>query len=304
MTTRATTSSELRGSMTAMVTPFSCGEVDFARVEALVERQIEAGTDWIVVSGTTGESSTMSAAENQRLLRAVIETAAGRCHVMAGTGSNCTEETMKTTKKAADLGAEAVLVVTPYYNCPTQAGLFRHYFEVAKASTLPLVLYNVPFRTGVNLENDTIVRLADACPTIVAVKDASGKPENATELRSRCGITILSGDDKLTWPFMSRGAVGVISVLGNLCPELMKSLVTAALDGDTAKATAIHAKVESLAEALGTFGPNPIPIKTAMAVAGLLEDEFRLPLCPLDATARTEIESVLHQHNVLEPVSL
>ena len=295
---------ELRGSMTAMVTPFTHGEIDWERIGPLVDRQIEGGTDWLVVSGTTGETPTMTHEEDRELLKAVLDHVSGRCHVMAGTGSNCTREAVASTKAAAAIGAEAALVVTPYYNRPTQEGLFRHYVEVAKAADLPIVIYNVPVRTGVSIENETILRLHDARPNIVAVKDAGGKPENATELRTRSDIVVLSGDDSLTWPFMSRGAVGVISVISNLCPDLMKSLVTAALSGDTAAATKAHAKVKDLADALARFGPNPIPIKTAMAIAGLLDDEFRLPLCPLATAARDEIEGILRRHGVLDAVAL
>lgn len=303
MNARRTDGRELRGSMTALVTPFSHGDIDWPRIGPLVDRQIDGGTDWIVVSGTTGESPTLTHTENQRLLEAVLDHAAGRCGVMAGTGSNCTTEAVAATEAAASFGADAALVVAPYYNRPTQDGLFRHYAEIAQATDLPIVLYNVPFRTGVNIENETILRLHDACPNVVAVKDASGKPENATELRGRSEIIVLSGDDSLTWPFLSRGATGVISVISNLWPELMKSLVDAALAGDTASATRFHGRVKVLAEGLGRLGPNPIPIKTAMAFAGLVEEEFRLPLCPLDATARQEIEGILHRSWALEPVA-
>jgi 4-hydroxy-tetrahydrodipicolinate synthase len=201
-------------------------------------------------------------------------------------------------------------VVAPYYNRPTPEGLFRHYAKVAESVELPIVLYNVPIRTGVNIVNDVVVRLCESFPNIVAIKDATGNIDNATELRSRCDIAVLSGDDSLTWPFLAVGAVGVISVIANLSPSLMKSLLKAAL-GDpgcgagfkpvsqaNSSALQIHRKVYDLAVGIGRYGPNPIPIKTAMAIAGLVKEEFRLPLCPLDEQARAGVERVLRRHEI------
>jgi len=294
----------LRGSMTALVTPFCDGEVDWPRLEALVDRQIEAGTDWLVVCGTTGESPTLTVEEHERMVDAVVARSAGRCQVMAGTGTNDTSTTIRLTRTTASRGAEAVLVVTPYYNRPTQEGLYRHFAAVAESVKLPIVLYNVPLRTGVDLLNDTVVRLRDAFPHIVAIKDATGSVDRATDLMTRCDIAVLSGDDALTWPLLALGAVGVISVIANLVPSLMKSLVTAALEGDASSAQRVHRKVYDLATGLGRFGPNPVPIKTAMAVVGWIKEEFRLPLCPLDGEARADLERVLRRHEILTQTAI
>lgn len=290
----------LRGTMTALITPFRNGEVDWPRVEVLVDRQIEGGTDWLVPLGTTGEAPTLTEEEKENILKRVIVAAKGRCPVMAGTGSNSTAATIEHTKRAASMGVNAALIVAPYYNRPTQEGLYRHFAAVADAVDLPIVLYNVPARTGVTISNDTIVRLREGFANIVALKDATGNVEAMTDLSVRCDIAVLSGDDSLTWPMMALGAIGVISVIGNLHPGLMKSLVTAALEGNVSAAMQHHLKVYDLATKIGRYGPNPLPIKTAMAVAGLIEEEFRLPLCPLDADARDGIARVLHRFNVLE----
>ncbi len=291
--------STLHGSMTAMVTPFSGGEPDWARVAILVETQIAAGTDWLVPCGTTGESPTLSDAEKLRLIETVLAAAKGRVPVMAGTGTNDTASTIRQTVSAARAGTDAALVVTPYYNRPTQEGLFRHFAAVAEAVDLPIVLYNVPARTGVSLSNDTIVRLRATASNVVAVKDATGNVEGVTDLLSRCDIAVLCGDDALTWPMMAVGAVGVISVISNLVPEWMKALVSAALRGDAASALPYHRRVHDLASSLSRFGPNPIPIKTALAVAGVIEEEFRLPLCPVDGEARAAMERILRRHELL-----
>jgi 4-hydroxy-tetrahydrodipicolinate synthase len=297
--TRQDSWTNLRGSMTALITPFRGGEVDWPRLEALVDRQVEGGTDWLVPLGTTGETPTLTEKEREKVLESVIARAAGRCPVMPGTGSNSTAVTIEHTKRAAAMGVDAALVVAPYYNRPTQEGLYRHFAAVAEAVDLPIVLYNVPARTGVTISNDAIVRLREGFANVVAIKDATGNVEAMTDLAVRCDIAVLSGDDSLTWPFMALGAVGVVSVIGNLHPVLMKSLVTAALEGDMAAAVEDHRKVYDLATGIGRYGPNPLPIKTAMAVAGLIEEEFRLPLCPLDGDAREGIARVLCRHEVL-----
>ena len=302
MSTRITSRRELRGSMTALVTSFRDGVVDWPRLDALVDRQIEGGTDWLVPCGTTGESPTLTDEEHRRIIEAVIARAEGRCGVMAGTGSNRTDETLRRTKHAAVAGADAALVVAPYYVRPSQEGLFRHYATIAESVDLPIVLYNVPKRTGVTISNDTVVLLRKAFPNVVALKHATGSVDGVTELLGRCDISVLSGDDSLTWPLMALGAVGAISVIGNLVPGLLKSLVSSALTGDCPAALSCHGQVHDLAEGIGRFGPNPVPIKAAMALAGLIEEEFRLPLCPVDAEARDSIAEVLRRHGLLEPV--
>ena len=290
----------VRGSMTAMVTPFRDGDVDYACFERLVDRQIEGGTDWLVPLGTTGESPTLSDTDRDKILETVLTRSAGRCGVMAGTGSNNTADTVERTKRAQAAGANAALVVVPCYNRPTPEGLYRHFATIADAVELPIVLYNVPARTGVDMGNDVVVRLREAHANIVAIKDASGDVDRVTDLSARCDIVVLSGDDSLTWPLMALGAAGVVSVLSNLTPSLMKSLVTAAEAGEVTSVLPLHRKVYDLAVGLGRFGPNPIPIKTAMAVSGLVREEFRLPLCSVDKSARSGIESVLRRHELLE----
>jgi 4-hydroxy-tetrahydrodipicolinate synthase len=300
MTKIPTTKGTIRGLMTALVTPFRDGEVDFASMEKLVDRQIDAGVDWLVPCGTTGESPTLAEEEHERILETVIARAAGRRPVMAGTGTNNTATTIRCTRRAAELGASAALIVTPYYNRPTQEGLFRHYAAVAESAELPIVLYNVLVRTGVHLTNDTVVRLRGKFPHIVALKDASGTMDNVTDLLARCDIAILCGDDALTLPMMSLGAVGVISVLSNLVPALMKSLVDSAATANIAAARTYHRKVFDLAMGLARLGPNPVPIKTAMAARGMIREEFRLPLCPLDSESRTGVERLLRRHEITE----
>ncbi len=290
---------KMQGSMTALVTPFRDGAVDFETLSKLVDRQIEGGTGWLVPCGTTGESPTLSYEEHDQIIAAVIERCKGRCPVMAGAGSNSTAEAVRLTRHAAEAGADAVLSVVPYYNRPPQEGLFRHFSAVAEAVELPVVLYNVPFRTGCALENKTVIRLRREFPNIVAIKHATGTVDGVDELLSECDIIVLSGDDSITWPLMALGASGVISVIANLTPGLMKDLTQAALCGDGDKVLALHRTVGRLCDAIGKFGPNPIPIKTAMALAGLMSEEFRLPLCPVDAAGREAIERILRRFDLL-----
>ncbi len=293
----------LRGFMTAMITPFSRGEIDWAALESLIDRQVQASTDWLVPCGTTGETPTLSSIERTKIIETTVERAQDRCSVMAGTGTSSTSTTIQRTKEAARLGVDAALVVTPCYNRPTQEGLFRHFAAVAEAVDLPLVLYNVPVRTGCDLQNDTIVRLRENYPNIATIKDASGGMDRVTDLATRSDITVLCGDDALTLPMMACGAVGVISVIGNLAPELMKSLVDAELDGDSQTAMQLHRKVYDFAVGIAEHGPNPIPIKTAMAIAGLIKEEFRLPLCELDGESRSDIEKLVRRHELAtEPI--
>jgi 4-hydroxy-tetrahydrodipicolinate synthase len=288
-----------QGSMTALVTPFAPdGAVDWACAARLAERQIEAGTHWLVPGATTGESPTLSCEERDRLLGLMIERARGRCGVLAYTGCNCTAETVQRTRCAAEMGADAGMIVAPYYNRPTPKGLFQHFAAVAEAVELPLVLYNVPARTGVSIPNDVVVRLRQTFPHITAIKHATGSVSGVTELLQQCDIAVLSGDDSLTWPLMALGAVGVVSVLGNLVPDVIESLIQAGLNGDLRGGQPYHRKVTDLAENLAVQGPNPLPIKAAMAAVGLIEEVFRLPLCPVDEGARVEIKALLRRHEI------
>lgn len=289
----------LQGSMTALVTPFRDGAVDFVAMERLVERQVEGGTDWLVPCGTTGETPTLTRTERAQVLATVLKHADERCGVMVGAGSNSTTNTIERCRAAADAGADAVMLVAPYYNRPTQEGLYRHFAAVAEAVELPIVLYNVPARTGVTIGADVVARLRTAYGHIVAIKDATGCLDGVTEMLTRCDITVLSGDDTLTWSMLCLGAKGVISVIANLCPELVKSMVTAGLDGHSENGLSLHRKLFDLASGIGEYGPNPIPIKTALSIRGLIREEFRLPLCPLSTDARSVIETVLRRHELL-----
>lgn len=296
--TTATSVRPLGGSMTALITPFADGKIDWKALDALIDRQIEGGTDWIVALGTTAESPTLTLDERKNILSRVIERSNGRCGVLAGTGSNNTAATVEMSRMARDLGADAVMIVAPYYNKPPQEGLFRHFAAVAEAVTCPVVLYNVPPRTAVAISNETIIRLRQAYQNIAAVKHATGTVAGVTELRSQCDIAIISGDDSLTWPLMALGAIGVIGVVNNLVPAWMKSLVTAAMNGNRAAALDAHARISELADGIAPFGPNPIPIKTAMSICGLCKEEFRLPLCALGTDDRGRIESLIRRMEI------
>jgi 4-hydroxy-tetrahydrodipicolinate synthase len=287
----------LQGVYTALVTPFSDGAVDFGKLRELVEMQIEGGVDGIVPVGTTGESPTLSFEEHQKVIETTIETAAGRCKVIAGTGANSTAEAIELTKHAKDAGADATLQVTPYYNKPTQEGLYRHFSTVADETGLPVVLYNVPGRSGVPIAVETIARLSKN-ENIVAVKEAGGSTERVSAILDICDITVLSGDDALTIPMMSVGAKGIISVASNIIPAEMKAMVDAFAAGDAAKARELHMKFYCLFRDQ-FIETNPIPIKAAMAMKGILKEEYRLPLCPLAEANRQKLEASLKRCGIL-----
>jgi 4-hydroxy-tetrahydrodipicolinate synthase len=281
------------GTIVALVTPFKNGKLDKKALKALVEFQIKNGTKALVPCGTTGEASTLSYEEHEAVIDIVIETARGRVPVIAGTGSNNTSEAIELTKYAKKAGADASLVVTPYYNKPTQEGLFRHYKTLADAVDLPMVLYNVPGRTGVNLLPATVARLAEV-KNIVAVKEASGNLGQVCDILRTVpkDFTVLSGDDGLFLPMMALGAKGVISVASNVAPRLMADLYDAWTAGDAERARAIHFKLWPLFDVL-FVETNPIPVKTAVALMGLCAEEFRLPLCPMGADNRKKLAKVL-----------
>jgi len=289
----------VRGAMTALVTPFRQGRVDWPCLEMLINRQLADGIDWLVTCGTTAETPTLSEDEGSRITEIALRCADNRCGVMAGTGCNDTRRAVAKTRAAAAAGAGAVLVVAPYYNRPPQEGLFRHFAAIAESVDLPIVLYNVPPRTGVSIGHEVVVRLRERFPHVVGIKHATGALGGVCELQQKCDIAILSGDDALNWPLMAVGAVGTISVVANLCPSLIKSQVDAALEGRLEDAGRLHRTVYDLAVELGRHGPNPIPIKTAMFVCGLIDDELRLPLCSLDADARRSIKEILRRHELL-----
>ncbi|HEY5997496.1 MAG TPA: 4-hydroxy-tetrahydrodipicolinate synthase [Candidatus Deferrimicrobiaceae bacterium] len=283
----------LEGTIVAIVTPFKNGKLDRKALKALVEFQIKNGTKAIVPCGTTGEASTLSYEEHEAVIDIVIETAKGRVPVIAGTGSNNTDEAIELTKYAKKAGADASLVVTPYYNKPTQEGLYRHYRALADAVDLPMVLYNVPGRTGVNLLPATVARLAEV-KNIVAVKEASGNLGQVCEILRSVpkDFTVLSGDDGLFFPMMALGAKGVISVASNVAPRLMADLYDAWTAGDVERARSIHFKLWPLFDVL-FVETNPIPVKTAVALMGLCAEEFRLPLCPMGADNKKKLAKVL-----------
>ena len=288
-----------KGSMVALVTPFKDGQVDYKALDALVDFQIQAGTDVLVPCGTTGESPTLTHEENDQVIAAVVRRAKGRVPVLGGTGSNSTDEAIAMTRHARENGADGSLQVAPYYNKPTQEGLFRHFKAIADAIDFPHVLYNIPGRCGVEISIDTIVRLRQACPNIVAVKHATGSMDGASELAVRSDIALISGDDSMTIPLMVVGGVGVISVLANIVPKDVKAMTDAALRGDWETARKWHLKTFALSKGLLSLETNPIPIKTAMSMAGLCSDEFRLPMCAMLPANREELAATLKAYGIL-----
>ena len=283
----------LAGCYTALITPFRGGRVDEPALRALVERQIAGGVAGLVPCGTTGEAPALSEDEWNLVVGAVVETAAGRTTVIAGTGSNSTTHTIERTRRARELGAEGALVVTPYYNKPTQEGLYQHFAAIAEATDLPIVLYNVPGRTSVNMLPETVVRLA-AIPTIVAIKEASGSLDQASQIVCDAprDFVVLSGDDSLTLPIMGVGGAGIISVVSNIVPEAVSALTAACLSGDFAAGRAIHLALFDLCRAM-FVETNPVPVKAAAALLGFCTPEVRLPLAPLSEAARRRVENAL-----------
>ena len=290
-----------QGSIVALVTPFSGGKVDEAKLRQLVEMHVAQGTDGIVPCGTTGESPTLSHDEHKRVVEIVVEAAAGRLNVIAGTGSNATSEAIELTAHAKKAGATGALVVNPYYNKPTQEGLYRHFRAVADAVDLPILLYNIAGRTAINVETDTLVRIVKDCPNIVGVKEASGSLDQMTQVILACGpdFTVLSGDDNLTLPLMSVGGRGVISVIANIVPRETAEMTHAALAGDWKLARELHLKLFPLARA-AFMETNPIPVKEAMGMMGMLDPEFRLPMCPMGSGNRERLRAILVQHGLLK----
>ncbi len=288
---------QLQGVYTALVTPFTNGEIDYAKLRELVELQIAGGVDGIVPVGTTGESPTLTFDEHQKLIDEVIKTADKRCTIIAGTGANSTAEAIELTKHAKAAGADASLQVTPYYNKPTQEGLYRHFSTVADETGLPIVLYNVPGRSGVPIAADTVARLSKNA-NIVAVKEAAGSAERVSQILDLCDITVLSGDDALTLPMMAVGAKGIISVASNIIPAEMKAMVDAFAAGNIQKALELHMKYYCLFRDQ-FIETNPIPIKTALAMAGIVNEEFRLPLCEMADATRAKLSASLKRCGII-----
>jgi 4-hydroxy-tetrahydrodipicolinate synthase len=295
----------MRGCATALVTPFTAaGAIDEDRLRALVDRQIEGGVRLLVPCGTTGESATMTEAEDQRVIAITVEVARGRARVIAGTGSNSTAAAIEYAQRARDLGADAMLQVAPWYNKPTQAGLYAHFRAIAEAiSDTPIMLYNVPGRTSSNIAAATVLRLANDCENIVAVKEASGNLTQIMEiLRARPeNFAVMSGDDAVTLPLIALGAEGIVSVASNEIPDLMSRMTELALAGNWPEARALHYRLLPLME-INFIESSPGPVKAAMAMMGLLEENFRLPLVPVEEQSRARIREVLVELGLLESV--
>jgi 4-hydroxy-tetrahydrodipicolinate synthase len=287
------------GVFTAIVTPFTAsGSVDTDALDQLVERQIEGGVQGLVPVGTTGESPTLSKKEHVEVIRRVTERVAGRVKVIAGTGANATREALELTRAAVDMGCDGTLQVTPYYNKPSDDGLVEHFIAVADLG-LPVMLYNVPGRSGKALSMDVIVRCA-AHPKVVAVKEAGGSVDRVSQILAlQPDLCVVSGDDPLTLPMIAVGAKGVVSVASNAVPERVVQLVSAALAGDFATARELHLKNHQLFSCLLGLDTNPLPIKTALALMGQMEEVFRLPLCKLDETKRRRLEQALAANGVM-----
>lgn len=288
-----------KGSIVAIVTPFKNGAVDEEKLRELVEFQIENGTDAIVPCGTTGESSTLDYKEHDRVIEIVVEQVKKRVPVIAGTGSNSTREAIDLTRHAQEIGADGALLVTPYYNKPTQEGLYLHYKAVAEAVKLPQILYNVPGRTGVNLLPETVARLAEFS-NIVAIKEATGSLQQASEVLDLCGdkIDVLSGDDFITFPMMACGAKGVISVVANIMPKEVANLVDAFFAGDMQEARRLHLYLLKISNAM-FIESNPVPVKTAVALMGKASDEVRLPLAPLGDANRAKLTAIMKEYGLI-----
>jgi 4-hydroxy-tetrahydrodipicolinate synthase len=287
------------GCTVALVTPFAKdGSVDHEALRKLVDWHVEQGTKVISPVGTTGESPTLSHKEHEEVIATVIERAAGRAKVLPGTGSNATAEAVRLTQFAKRAGADGALLVSPYYNRPTQEGLYRHYAQVAESADLPMVLYNVPSRTGRNLDAETVERLASFAP-VVAVKEAAGSLDQVSDLVCRTDLTVLSGDDSLTLPMMAVGARGVISVVANLVPRDVAAMIDAFEAGDLAEARRRHLALFPLCRDLLGLAPNPVPVKTALSLLGRASGDLRLPMCPLDDRGGSLLRASLERYGLL-----
>ncbi len=289
------------GAHTALVTPFRDGALDEARLATLIEKQVAGGVSGIVPVGTTGESPTLTHDEHQRVIEISVQAANKRCQVIAGTGSNATSEAIALTQAAEKAGADAALHVAPYYNKPSQEGLYQHFKAIAEATSLPIVLYSIPGRCSIEIAVETTARLRESFPNIRAMKEAGGTPERVSQLKAALpdDFDVLSGDDSLTLPFMSVGAVGVISVAGNLIPEAMTQLVRAGLDGDWARAQEIHEKYYPLFSGFLKLDTNPVPIKAALYLVGQIEHELRLPMVRLSAEKEQILKGILEDLGLL-----
>ncbi|TWT88046.1 4-hydroxy-tetrahydrodipicolinate synthase [Neorhodopirellula pilleata] len=286
--------SQFAGLAVAIITPFRDDQLDVERLREQIDFQIEAGTQCIVPAGTTGESPTLSHDEHERVIAETIAHVAGRVKVMAGTGSNSTAEALRLTRRAAAEGADATLQVAPYYNKPTQEGMYQHFRAIAEDIDIPVCVYNIPGRTGKNIEVETIQRLAEL-PGITMVKEATGSLDQCSAVLNTTDLTVLSGDDSLTLPMMSVGAEGVVSVAGNVVPSVMLEMVRAAQAGDYTTAAAVHHRLYSLCSKMLGLSTNPIPVKAAMQMLGRDTGELRLPMVALNDSERAILQETLMQ---------
>lgn len=293
-----TRSEDFAGLSVALITPFSDGQVDVEALQQQVEFQVAAGTTCVCPVGTTGECPTLSHPEHERVIAAVVEAAAGRIKVMAGTGSNSTEEALRLTRWAAKRGADAALVVAPYYNKPTQEGFYQHFKALAAAVEIPICVYNIPGRTGKNIEPDTIARMAEM-PTITMVKESTGSLDQASQIVATTDLTLLSGDDSLTLPLMAVGARGVVSVVGNIVPKDVIAMIRAFDAGDVPTAQEWHRRLFPLCRDMLGLSTNPIPIKAAMKLLGRDTGQLRMPLTPLSAAEEEKLRKTLTAYGLL-----
>jgi 4-hydroxy-tetrahydrodipicolinate synthase len=289
------------GTYTAIVTPFRQGKIDEAAFERLIRAQVRAGVDGIVPVGTTGESPTVDYEEHVRIIERSVKFAGGKIKVLAGTGGNSTTEAVYLTERAEKVGADGSLQVAPYYNKPTQEGIFQHFREVARHTRLPIVLYSIPGRCGIEIGVDTVKRLAQYCKNIIGIKEAGGNADRVSQLRAALGprFEILSGDDSLTLPFMAVGAQGVISVASNVIPRQVAQMVTAFAAGKVTAALKLHQRYYPLFKDL-FIESNPVPVKAALAMLGQIEEEYRLPLVPMSAKNREMLRATMKSVGVLK----
>jgi len=290
-----------KGSIVAIVTPFKNGKIDEQKLRELIDFQIKNGTSGIVPCGTTGESATLNFDEHESVIQIAIDQVKKRVPVIAGTGSNSTAEAIMLTQQAAKAGADASLQVSPYYNRPTQKGLYEHFKAIAASVKIPIILYNIAGRTGVNIEPETIAKLAQDCQNIVAVKEASGSLDQMSRIKQLCPkeFALISGDDSLTLPVLSIGGIGVISVVANIVPADVAGLVAAFAKGDFKKAEELHYKLLPLIKAV-FLETNPIPVKTAMGLLGMCDPGLRLPMCSMSEDNLGKLKKALKDYGLLK----
>ena len=289
----------LTGSITALITPFKNGEVDYGALERLIEFQIANGTDGILVCGTSGESPTLSYEEHEAVIEFAVKSAKKRIHIMAGTGANSTEEALRFTTFAKAIGADSALLVVPYYNKPTQEGLYRHFSKIAKEVDIDIYIYNIPSRTGIEISVDTLERLAKDHPNIKGSKESTPNMDRISEILKRIpDFIVFSGDDSLTLPMMSLGAKGVVSVISNVMPKEVKELTSYALNGDFEKARNMHYYLLEIFKIM-FIETNPIPVKTALSLMGMVKKEFRLPLCEMLPQNEEKLKEVLKKYKLI-----